>query len=210
MTDFEQKIQLAIWGALAGGFVSVLVNLLFTVLAPRLRRWNLTRHVSILPDPTHGGHARFRVINGGYWTISEAMLYLSLDASPEDVLPVPNGWRAHIEPHRFVPVSGDQMCWSVRNPVPNPMKVSIYAKERQPFSLCHIENDRITIPSEEGWPPVGHARVLLRRRRYTGVLKLVSADTNGCYFGVTIDPNAQLIPATIERLGFFERRRAAT
>jgi hypothetical protein len=110
-----------------------------------MRRWNLTRKISIVADPTHGGHARFRVVNGGYWTITDAMLYLSLNISPEDVLPPPNGCRAHIEPKRFAPISGDQMCWSVRHPVPNPMRVPIYAKERQPFSLCHAQGDRITI-----------------------------------------------------------------
>lgn len=134
------------------------------------------------------------------------MLYLSLDVSPEDLMPPPNGYRAHIDPNRFVPVSGDQMCWSVRNPIPNPMKVPIYAKERQPFSLCHIANGLITLPSEEGWPPEGHARIFLLLRRYTGFLKLVSVDANGRYFRVTIDPNGHNSLATVENLRFFERR----
>jgi hypothetical protein len=102
------------------------------------------------------------------------MLYLYLDIQEEDTLLPPAGILTWIRPGQFVPLSdsGEQLCWSV---APNPMKVVIFAKERQPFSPCRITPDYILIPSESGWPPK-MARVLLRRRVYSGMLPL-SAQT---------------------------------
>lgn len=72
MNEFEQKVWIALWGALAGGLMSLLVTLLSLVALPRLRRWNLTQHTSITTDLPHMGHARLRVVNGGFWTINDA------------------------------------------------------------------------------------------------------------------------------------------
>jgi hypothetical protein len=198
MTDFQQKIIAAIWGAIAGGLMSLIVNLIFNVIVPRMRRWKLTRRVSIWTDPPSGGHTRFRIVNDGFWTINDATLYITLDVQSADVIAPPNGNRAHIHPHNFVPITGDQLCWSVRHPTINPMRVPIYAKERQPFSPCLITPNWISIPSEEGWPPDNYARVFLRRRRYTGTVKLVSADTNARCFKIIIDPDCAANPCTIE------------
>jgi hypothetical protein len=196
MSEYEQKVLVALLGALAGGFMSLLINLLMIVFFPRLRRWNSTRKLSIITDPPHNGNARFRVVNGGYWTVSDATLYLQLDMQEEDVLPPPNGISVHIAPGRFVPLDGDQLCWSIRAPMMNPMKVAILAKERQPFSPCQIHADGILIPTEEGWPPA-HARVFLRRRVYTGRLTLVSADTDARAFRIRIDPDSRAQPCLI-------------
>jgi hypothetical protein len=199
MTDFEQKLYVALWGAIAGGLMSLMVNLLFGIAFPRFRRWSLTRQISIVTDPPHGGHARFRVVNGGYWTIQDATLYIDLDFQEKDTMHPPyTGGTAHIEPTRFVPLRGDQLCWSVRSPTPNPMKVAIFAKERQPFSPCYIEPTFITIPSEDGWSHGATRRVFLRPKRYTGTLKLVSADTDARYFSIVIDPSSASTPCTVE------------
>src|SRR5207247_277565 len=150
MDNFSARLYAAIWGAVTGGFISLLVNLLFNIALPRVRRWNLTRRISIVAEPPHHGHARFRVINGGYWTINDAILYLSLDIQEQDTKPSPYTFlTAHIYPGRFVPLSGDPLCWSVRSPILNPMRVAIFAKERQPFSPCKVESNCIVIPSEE-------------------------------------------------------------
>ncbi len=190
--NFQARLYAAIWGAITGGIMSLLVSLLFNVLLPRFRRYNLTRHISIVADPTHHFHTRFRVRNGGYWTISDATLYLSLDIQQQDTLPV----SAHIHPEEFAPLREDQLCWSVRSPTKHPLKVAIYAKELQPFSPCRICPDRIEIPSEEGWD--GLKRVVLKRRRYTGTLKLVSADTNAKCFSLVIDPDSPSNPCVIK------------
>lgn len=131
MSDSEEKIWLLLLAAVLGGFVSLLVNLVIQVLLPRFRRWNLTRRLSIITDPPHDGNARFRAVNGGYWTIADAILYLQLDFKEADTLPATPDLNLYIEPGRFAPLSGDQLCWSV---TPNPMKVDILAKEQQPFS----------------------------------------------------------------------------
>ena len=205
MNEFQQKLWIALWGALAGGFMSLIVTLSATIALPRLRRWNLTRQISITQDPPHNGNARFGVANAGFWTIADAMLYLYLDIREQDVLPPPDGFQAHIAPGRFVPLrdSGEQLRWSVS---PNPMKVDILAKENQPFSPCVIRADFIIIPSESGWGgpsrpegPASVARVFLRRKVYTGRLTVVTADTNGHIYDVRIDPYSALVPCTIAR-----------
>lgn len=206
MSEFDQKIQLAIWGALAGGFVSLVVHLLLNIVLPRMRRWNLTQRLSVSFDPPHGDSVRFRVANGGFWTVRDAMLYLALDIKSEDVLPPPSGSDAHIKPNNFVPLSGDQLCWSVRIPTINPMKVDILAKERQPFTICRIGEEHITIPSEEGWPPDHYAQSFVRKRRYTGTLKIVSQDTDARYFHVSIDPDSRSIPGSVQLFRPFENR----
>jgi hypothetical protein len=185
LNDFNEKLWLAFWGALAGGVVS----LILTVVTPLIKRWNLTRKLSIVADPVHSDQTRFRVVNGGYWTVADAILYISLDFKQADVLPVPPGRTADITPTAFVPLDGDQLCWSVRNSNwSNPMKVSILAKERQPFSPCRISAQAIAIPTELGWS-APHSRVLLCPGEYTGRLRLVSADTNGREFHLQITPD---------------------
>jgi len=112
--------------------MSLLVSLLTLIALPRIRRSNLTRR-----DQPHNGHARFGVANGGFWTISDAMLYLHFDIQEQDVRPPPDGLQAHIAPGRFVPLrdSGEQLCWSV---TPNPMKVDILGKgELAIFTVSH-------------------------------------------------------------------------
>jgi len=202
--DLQTKIYVACWGAAAGGIVSLVLN----VLQPRIKRWNLTRQIKAYPEEVHGSHKRCRVCNGGYWTISQAMLYIALDYDCEkDVIAPPKGEDAFINPSHRIPLRGDQLCWSVRSPTVNPMKVDIFAKERQPFSLCDIRNDCIMIPSEEGWefPKDGSprkARVFLRRKDepYTGFLKIVSAETNARLFRITINPNKESQPLEIEAI----------
>jgi hypothetical protein len=184
--DFQTKLELALWGAMAGGVVSLLVNLFL----PWLRRLRLTHALSIEIDPPHGPIARLRVKNGGYWTIKDAIVYIALDFSCNDVITPPSGRAAFITPDDFVPLEGDQLCWSVRFPTPNPVKVDIFAKERQPICPCIIDANHIAIPSEEQGRADGKQRVFLRRRRYDGQLKLVSADTDARYFSITIDPDS--------------------
>src|ERR1022692_3262328 len=122
------ELNAAIWGAITGALMSMLI----TLALPFLRRCIMTWRISILTDQPHDGFARFRVVNCGFWTINDAMLYLALEFKKEDVIPASffPRCRSHIEPDRFVPLNGDQICWNVRSPNPNPMKVMILAKER--------------------------------------------------------------------------------
>jgi hypothetical protein len=194
--DFQTKLGLAVWGAVAGGVVSLLINF----FSPWFRRWNLTRRIAIDIDPPHGPITRIRVTNRGYWTVKDAIVYMALDFSSDDVLPPPSGREAFITPEYFVPMEGEQLCWSVRSPTPNPIKADIFAKERQPISPCAIEADRIVIPSEEHGHEKGKSRVFLRLRKYAGRLKVVSADTDARYFSIIIDPDDRLQPLRVSSL----------
>jgi hypothetical protein len=200
-SDWESKIYEACWGAAAGGGASLVLYF----LQPIIMRWSLTRQISVYPEEIHGSHKRCRVCNRGYWTVAQAMIYIALDYDLEnDIITPPKGEDAFVNPNHRIPLRGDQLCWSVRSPTVNPMKVDIFAKERQPFSPCDIRGDCVMIPSEEGWefPKDGSprkARVFLRRRRqpYTGFLKIVSADTDACFFRISIDPDKEPRPIEI-------------
>ncbi|MCX7409451.1 MAG: hypothetical protein NTZ32_15350 [Planctomycetales bacterium] len=198
---FNIRLQLALWGAIAGGLVSLVANMVLNTMIPRIRRWNLTRKIRVYAEPTHGMHARLRVVNGGYWTLGNSMCYISIEATADDVLPPPNGEQAFVTPGEFIPLEEMQLCWSVWSPTINPMKVDIYAKERQPLSPCAFGENYVMIPSEHGWliPNSGSriARVFLRRKRYTAVLKFVSADSNARCFRLMIDPDNTVMPLTI-------------
>jgi hypothetical protein len=146
MTESAQQIWFT---ALVAGVVSLLVYLITNGFLPRLRRYNLTRALSIGRDQPHMGNARFRIVNNGHWTIHDAILYLQLDFTEADTMDPPPSVDVHIAPGRFVPLSQEQLCWSV---YPNPMKAPICSREEQPFSPCKILPDSILIPTEEGWP----------------------------------------------------------
>ena len=189
----KERLWMLVAAGGIGGFASLLVTIFANVWLPTIRRRRLTSQMAIRTDPPHYGHARHRLINGGFWTISDALLYLQLEFVEADTLQPPEGINVYIRPGGFVPLSQEQLCWSV---FPNPMKVSVFAKEEQPFSLCRIRQDGILIPSEQGWPPQ-ISRVFLRRRVYNGRLKVVSADTDARWFRVTIDPDNADNPCTI-------------
>jgi hypothetical protein len=193
------ELNAAIWGAITGALMSLLI----TLALPLLRRCIITWRVSISADVPHNGFARFRVANNSFWTINDAALYISLDFDKTDTLLCPfTANTTQIDPSRFVPLKDDQLCWSVQSPVPNPIRVTIFAKERQPFALCQIMPTCIEIPSEKGWV---NARVFLRRGKiYKGVLKIVSADTSARYFRIVIDPDSGGNPCTIESVCRFD------
>jgi hypothetical protein len=187
-TASNSPVVPAAWGGLFG----FLTSLIFNVCLPSIRRWWLTQSINVTVDQTQCNHARCRVSNAGYWTVKNAIIYLRLPFTKGETLDPPPGHQAHIRPDNFVPLDEEQLCWSVRSPAVNPMKVDIYAKERQPFSPCALTDpgDAIIIPSEDGWHPTGPKepvkRVFLRRKNYAGFLKVVSEDTNGRFFRINI------------------------
>jgi len=195
-----------LWAAF-GALVSTFVSYEFF---PCWRRKRLTKRLNVTGDSTQGNQTRARVYNGGFWTIKNAIIYLRLPLSKDDVLDPPPGHKAHIRPDHFVPIDEEQLCWSVRAPTVNPIKVDIYAKERQPFSPCALTDpcDKIIIPSEEGWPqPVNqcstqlttpYMRVFLRPKPYTGYLKVVSEDTDATFFRIEIIHDGQTVKVNIQ------------
>ncbi len=195
--NFNIRLQVTLLGAIAGGVVSLVVNTVLNTMMPRIRRWNLTRKIRVYAEPRIGNHSRLRVVNGGYWTLGNSICYISIDATADDVLPPPPGEDAFVKPGEFAPLEEMQLCWSVRFPTINPMKVDIYANEHQPLSPCAFRDNFVEIPSEHGWSNPRIARVYLRRKSYTAILKIVSADSNARRFRLTIDPENKAMPVTI-------------
>lgn len=165
-------------------------------LAPRLKRWQLTRKIMLATEDLHGGRANHRVCNNGFWTMKNSIAYITLNVQESDVLKPPQGEDAFIKPNNFSFIHDQQLCWSVHYPIANPMKVDIYAGENQPISLYEIRPDMIMLPSEKGWEPLkdkdGHnlprmARVFIKRKKYDGTLKIVSEDTTARSFKIIIN-----------------------
>ena len=200
----QSIIGLSALSAFFGAFFGVVGGLVLRATVFWYRRWDLTRKLQLYSDPTHGRQLRCRVYNGGRWTIRSAVIYVALKFSDKETEEPPPGHSAFIKPDNFVPLEWDQLCWSVRAPVVNPLKVDIYAKEPQPFSPCGLTDDEklVKIPSEEGWPHPKNEkptmRVFLRRKDYYGFLKVVSDDTDARYFKITInfDNNVSSIDIT--------------
>jgi hypothetical protein len=119
------------------------------------------------------------------------MVYIKLNYKTEDIVVPPDKQKAFITPEKPILLEDfDQLCWNVSAPNNiNPMKVDIYAGEEQPMSPCQIINDNIAIASEQGWGADKKRRLFLKRQKYTGELKIVSDDTTGLLFHITIDPD---------------------
>lgn len=147
-----------------------------------------------------GGRPSCRVCNDGQWTIHNATPYITLQIKKGDIIKPPDGNLAFMMPDTEL-IEDQQLCWSVR---PNPLKVDIYAGEKQHISLCGITENHIMLPSEEGWVSSitnsserKHVRAYLERKKYDGQIKIVSDDTNAKSFKFTIDPDNKTCPLSL-------------
>jgi hypothetical protein len=198
------KFFIPVWSAFFGALFGVIGGLALRVIAFWLKRRHLTKRLNVEPDIPHGRQFRCRVRNGGYWTVKNAIIYITLSFDQNDTCEPPPGHNAIIRPDNFVPLKEDQLCWSVRAPDVNPIKVDIYAKEPQPFSPGALTNpgDMLMIPSEEGWPRFKDdplkMRVFLRRKQYSGYLMIVSEDTNARFFRLDINPDDNSAPIQLK------------
>ncbi len=196
--------------AIVGFFGGIVASLLGNVVLPWIKRFNLSRNLNVYSELAQKGRVRCRVHNQGRWPIEGAMIYLSLYAAKDDVLPPPKDRDAFIKPEDFVPIAWQQLCWSVASPTRNPIAVDILAQERQPFSPFIIKEEHIEVPSEEGWfrkieedeegqKKKVHSirRCFLRKRKYKGLLKVVSKDTGARYFPFEFDPEEARKPMVL-------------
>ena len=95
-------------------------------------------------------------------------------------------------------IDWDALCWSLHYPVAHPMRLDILAKETQQFNPFWIDPRCIDIPSEMGWQEPSTLRVCLKRKRYNGAIKVVSADTDARFFDFTLDPDDSSAPIRIQ------------
>jgi hypothetical protein len=91
----------------------------------------------------------------------------------------------------------DRLCWSRAD---NPDVIDIYARERQNLDVYEIDRQGfwIQIPSEKGWGTTGGtARVFLKAKKYTAIIKIVSKDTKAKEFKLQIDPFDKTAPLSL-------------
>jgi hypothetical protein len=184
----------AIWGAIAGGAISIIIN----ALSPIYKKFHMSKNINLKNLPVDAELSRCRVVNNSWFTIKNAKVYIWLKFVKDDTL---QKGKTFIRPDNFIPLEGDQLCWQTRVPTINPDKVDIYVQDHQDFGPCRIFEDYIVIPSEEGWE--GEKRVYLKKKVYSGFLKVVSEDTWARYFEIAIDPTRKQNPLTIEKMPIF-------
>lgn len=192
MTDVSWA---AIWGgAIAGGAISIIIN----ALSPIYKKFHISKNISLKSLPVDAELSRCRVVNNSWFTIKNAKIYIWLKFEKDDIL---QKEKAFIRPDNPIPLEGDQLCWQTRVPIINPDKVDIYIQSHQDFGPCRIFEDYIVIPSEEGWEK--EKRVCLKKKVYSGFLKVVSEDTWAIYCRLTIDPRRKQSPLTIKKMRTF-------
>jgi len=191
-----------VWiGVFSGGLAGAVVTLCTQRILENLRIWRLSRSLLLHTEAVPAG-CRIRVINRGFQTVEDAIAYISLSFDPQiDVLDGP----AFIGPHNRKKLQDDRLCWGLAAPDPNPFRVSIFPGEKQVLDLVRIHNDRIEIPSEQGWGNTTsgkNSRVFLQRKRYEGSIYLVAKNTLRRSFRLEIDSNNTANPVMLSPLKF--------
>jgi len=131
--------------------------------------------------------------------MSKVMGYIDLNYKVEDILD-PN----KVAPHKQSIIHPDfpdllvngQLCWAIMGKDSNPIRIDVYADEMQHLCIGQLHPQFIEIVSEAGIEP---SRCLLMKKRYTGKLKIVSADCSAVVYKITIDPN-QKQPLLMDRV----------
>ena len=186
----EGKLTTGIIGLLAG----VVGSFIGFHLWPAWRRRSIRRRLAAEPEAKiKTGNFGCRIANGSSYTMGKVVAYITIDHEAADILDPPADQSAHHSSHNPAILREAQLCWAVQEGGQNPMRVDIYAGERQPLPVGVATANHIMIYSERVTAP---ARVYLRRKVYTGKLKLVCADCYAKEFRIRIDPDAET-PITI-------------
>lgn len=173
--------------------------LLINEFHPRISRWRLGRQIWACFVLENSQHLHCRICNFGGWTVKRAVMYLTIDHDDDDVVAPPRNHRAFITPNRPTQLKEDRICWAFSDKDSgNPHEIDIFGGEQQAFSPVQVFHDEncLVIPSEQGWPhpksgEKGKVRIALKKKKYSGVLRVVSETTNAAVFRIEIDPDDQ-------------------
>lgn len=159
--------------ALLGGLLDVSAGVGLTLATQKvsaaLRIWHLSKSITAIPEAIPGAY-RIRVCNSGKYSIEQAIGYISLKIDPERDL-VDGEDSAFIGVHHKKELDDDRLCWSIATADPHPYAIDIYRGEEQALDLVCFHDDKIEIPSEQGWydpKRKTRSRVFLRKNRYEG------------------------------------------
>lgn len=154
---------------------------------PRWRRKRIYKSLTVRRDESiPSERLPCRVENASPYTITQAVAYVTIQHDKRDVIAPVFEHEAHNTPEKYADISDAQLCWGVREGGKNPMRIDIYAGERQPLFLGKVWAEHIGIVSEEGTKPW---RAFLRRAKYEGILTIVCQDCPAKMFRFTINPD---------------------
>jgi hypothetical protein len=97
--SLDIRVVSALLGAVTGGLMSFCVFRFMNAALPRLRRWNLTRKLTVRPGLAHIGNITCEVHNGGFWTMEDAVGYALIEYDQQDVVTGPAEYEAHVTPY---------------------------------------------------------------------------------------------------------------
>lgn len=183
------EITVAIIGALAGGLASFIVNIAF----PSYVTSCVLKNMSLRFTRVHGASVQCRLINGSSWPINRAIVYITIYHSHNDLLQPPPGKHAFITKHNPTDIIEDRMSWSVAFPDSNRLEIDVFPGEEQVITPFRLSEYHIEVVSEQGfagvWKPEDSSRAFLRKQKYKGVFKVVSASAKAKTFAFELDPN---------------------
>lgn len=169
-----------------------LCGAIFTFVVQRLleanKLWSLSKNIRILTERLPKG-SRVRVCNYGVETIHDAIAYISINYNPKtDILE----GNAFIDKNNHpVNLIEDRLCWALANKEKSSFMVSIFPGEKQALDIVKIYDDKIEIPSEQGWGRDNNtkSRVFLVRKSYNGELHIVGKNILRRNYKLTINPD---------------------
>jgi hypothetical protein len=176
---------------LSGGLAGAFLTLVTQKVSGALRVWYLSKSITAKGEEIPGG-CRVRIWNHGKSSIERAIGYISINFD-ENVDLVDGEELAFIGVHHRKKLEEDRLCWSIASSDPHPYVIDIYQGEAQALDLVRFDDDKIVIPSEQGWDDKQlhrRARVFLHKRRYEGSIHIVAKNTLRRTFDLVIDASS--------------------
>jgi hypothetical protein len=173
---------------LSGGLAGAVATLITQKVSEPWRVWNLSKSIKTTPEAVTGAY-RVRVCNHGKRSIEQAIAYISLKFDKQSDI-IDGEEAAFLNTIVREELNEDRLCWSIASSDPHPYVIDIYQGEGQALDLVRFDNDKIVIPSEQGWDDKikdHRARVFLCKKRYEGSLHIVAKNTLRRTFDLVID-----------------------
>ncbi|HEY0973091.1 MAG TPA: hypothetical protein VGE57_01200 [Solimonas sp.] len=183
MPDLNSWAITVVTGVATGAVGTLLVG----PARERARLWKLSSGIELSNfSPEATAHYRIQVHNTGSEAIRDAIAYLTLDNSPQDIV---DGRSAYEGKGHPTGVQDGRLCWAIGG---NPHRIDIYPGEKQLLNFAqiavHNSEPQVVIASEVGFGDDSSrpARVCLEAKRYTGKIKIVGSNILARSFSVEI------------------------
>ena len=165
--------------------VTFLFNIILYLFTPFIERKYKFYKLQFQFEESHGNYIRISLKNFGFWTVHRVKAYITIDHSIDDVIP-PEDSDSFITPSNYKSIKESQLCWAYRtSEQTNPPEIDIFSHEKVDINLCKCNEEKLVVPSEEGWNKT--KRAFLKNKNYCCNLKIVSEDTESKNISFIVD-----------------------